>query len=96
MCIAKIRAHMRQSQGGPNFGNAVTKAWDKIWQTILFSFLSHDTLRVYGEYNDKNIMWGISNACKCGHSVFQNAMQVFILWKHSSNYITNMGKGFYV
>jgi photosystem I iron-sulfur protein PsaC len=26
MCIAKIRAHMRQSQGGPNFGNVATKA----------------------------------------------------------------------
>jgi hypothetical protein len=41
-------------------------------------------------------MWGISNACKCGHFVFQNAMQVFTLYKHSPNYITNMGKGFYV
>jgi photosystem I iron-sulfur protein PsaC len=26
MCIAKIRAHMRQSQGGPNFGNVATNA----------------------------------------------------------------------
>jgi hypothetical protein len=26
----------------------------------------------------------------------KNAMQVLTLCKHSSNYITNMGKGFYV
>jgi hypothetical protein len=39
-------------------------------------------------------MWGIPNVYKCGHFVFQNAMQVFTLCKHSSNYITNMGKGF--
>jgi len=50
MCIAKIRALMTQSQGGPNFGNVATKAWDKTWQKNLFSFLSHDTLHVYGEY----------------------------------------------
>jgi hypothetical protein len=94
MCIAKIRVHMKQSQGGPNFGNVATKAWNTSWQTFLFSFLCHDTLRVYGEHYEKNIMWGISNAHKCGHFVFCNAMQVLTLCKNSSNYITNMGKGF--
>jgi len=48
----------------------------------------------YMVHYEKNIMWGISNVNKCGHFVFQNAMQVLTLCKHSSDYITNMGKGF--